>query len=47
MLGRQGSKKLVLVVFNPILAREGQICHSKPKTLNFSQKYNQFFKRAP
>jgi hypothetical protein len=26
--------------FNPILAREGQIYSTKPKTLHFGQKYN-------
>ena len=25
---------------NPILVREGQICPTKPKTLNFGQKYD-------
>ena len=30
--------------FNPILAREGQICPTKPKTWNFGQKYNTFVK---
>ena len=29
---------------NPILAREGQVCPTKPKTLNFGQKYNKFSK---
>ena len=32
--------------FNPFLAREGQIWPTKPKTLNFGQKYNWFFKTA-
>ena len=35
------------IYLNPILAREGQIGPTKPKTLNFCHKYNQFFKRAP
>ena len=31
-------------VFNPILAREGQICPTKPKKLNYDQEYDTFFK---
>ena len=37
-------QKLVNIIeykyLNPIPAREGQICPTKPKTLNFGQKYN-------
>ena len=32
--------------FNPILASEGQICPTKPKTLKCGQKYTKFFKTA-
>ena len=31
---------------NPILAKEGQICPTNPKTLNFGQKYNKNVKTA-
>ena len=39
-------KHFLKEALNPILAREGQICPTKPKTLNFGQKYNQFVKMA-
>ena len=34
----------ILISFNPILSREGQIRPTKPKKLNYDQKYDKFVK---